>query len=314
MRPTVTLVISIQTNRSLWLMADRRLTVANKVLRDDATKICCLDTLDGKAIIGYAGLGATARGMEPSEWVSNSLRGLRVTIEQALEVLANAAGKALPAHLVGVSEQFQHVMLVPAFTKSAHLYSIEYQQKGKEISTGFRRLVKTSRGTSFPPRASAVGSGSELLSRNPNWHHKVCGLVRAFNNKKISGNVVAEELNAMCQSVHLELTGQGDNSVGNRSIIVWRDLQTGGGNHISYTGNIQDQHSAPIPTIVNGMDISTLANQMLPHFLKIALQMEAHRKEGHGEMDQQHPAMEAFTQKADEIAKGLPFEPDERLR
>lgn len=295
-------------------MADRRLTVANKVLRDDATKICCLDTLDGKAIIGYAGLGATARGMEPSEWVSNSLRGLHVTIEQALEVLVNAAGKALPAHLTRIPEHFQHVMLVPAFTKSAQLYSIAYQQTGKEISIGLNRLIKTSSGTSFTPRASAVGSGSRLLSKNPNWHHKVCGLVRAFNNKKISGNVVAEELNAICQSVHLELTGRGDNSVGNRSIVVWRDLHAGGGEHVSYTGTVQDQYSSTIPTIVNGMDISTLANQMLPHFLKIALQMEAHRKEGHGELDQQHPAMEAFTQKADEIAKGLPFEPDERLR
>jgi hypothetical protein len=295
-------------------MADRRLTVANRVLRDDATKICCLDTLNGKAIIGYAGLGATARGMEPSEWVSNSLRGLRVTIEQALEVLVNAAGKALPAHLTGIPQHFQHVMLVPAFTKSAHLYSIEYQQTGKEISVGLNRLIKTSSGTSFTPRANAVGSGSRLLSKNPNWHHKVCGLVRAFNNKKISGNVVAEELNAICQSVHLELTGQGDNSVGDRSIVVWRDLQSGGGNHLSYTGTLQDQHSAPIPTIANGIDISTLAIQMLPHFLKIAPQMEAHRNEGHSEMDQQHAAMKAFIQKADEIAKGLPFEPDERLR
>ncbi|WP_120276447.1 hypothetical protein [Rhizobium sp. AG855] len=310
----MTLVISIQTNRSLWLMADRRLTVANKVLRDDATKICCLDTLDGKAIIGYAGLGATARGMEPSEWISNSLRGLRITIEQALEVLANAARKALPAHLIGVSEQFQHVMLVPAFTKSTHLYSIEYQQKGKEISIGLRRLVKTNRGTSFTPRASAVGSGSELLSRNLHWHHKVCGLVRAFNNEKISGNVVAEELNAICQSVHLALTERGDNSVGNCSIVAWRDLRSGGGNHVSFTGTKMDQYSASIPTIANGMDVSTLAKEMLPHLWDIFPQMEAHRKEGHGEMDQQHPAMKAFIQKTDEIAKELPFEPDERLR
>lgn len=294
-------------------MADRRLTVANEVRRDDATKICCLDTRDGKAIIGYAGLGATARGMEPSEWVSNSLRGLHVTIEQALEVLVNAAGKALPAHLTRIPEHFQHVMLVPAFTKSAHLYSIEYQQTGKEISIGLNRLIKTSSGTSFTPRASAVGSGSRLLSKNPKWHHKVCGLVRAFNNNKISGNVVAEELNAICQSVHAALSAQGDNSVGNRSIVVWRDLPSGGGNHVSYTGDVKDQTSPSVPMIVNGFDMKAFCEAAMPGLKEIAANLRVP-----GQLGYRPPTDDPLQKKHENLLASLPNVlpqlPDETLR
>ncbi len=40
-----------------------------------------LDTTDGTAVLAYAGLGATAAGTEPSDWMSATLNGLNLPME-----------------------------------------------------------------------------------------------------------------------------------------------------------------------------------------------------------------------------------------
>jgi hypothetical protein len=59
-----------------------------------------LETTDGTALLGYAGLGATALGTEPSDWVKSVLRGRNLPLEQSLGVLTEAMKKQFPRHLV----------------------------------------------------------------------------------------------------------------------------------------------------------------------------------------------------------------------
>lgn len=123
----MTLVLSVQSRDSLWLLADRRLSYpgARKPV-DDAIKIMHLDTNDGVGLLAYAGLGATPRGTQPSDWMSAVLRGrANLTFEEALAVLSAAANRELPGQLQRMPRGEHHIM-VPAFVHpvGARLYSI----------------------------------------------------------------------------------------------------------------------------------------------------------------------------------------------
>ncbi len=78
----MTLIVTVNGPETVWLLADRRFSGPRGVHRDDATKILTLEATDGVALIGYAGLGATAQGTEPANWMSAVLRGRNLTIEQ----------------------------------------------------------------------------------------------------------------------------------------------------------------------------------------------------------------------------------------
>lgn len=110
----MTLVLSVLGPESVWTVADRRLTNAGRVGREDARKIMFLDTTDGVAILAYAGLGATARGTEPADWMSSVLRGRNWPLEQSLRTLAEALKRELPPQLAGsrVQAGFSHNVLI----------------------------------------------------------------------------------------------------------------------------------------------------------------------------------------------------------
>src|SRR4051812_29706931 len=124
----MTLVFGAMSKHTIWLMADRRLSKRGRTPQDDARKVLFLETIDGVAILGYAGLGATARGTEPSDWMSRVLRGRNWTLEQSLGAIADAMQKELPPHLRFVSpgNVSVHHVIVPAFVGSLpRLYSID---------------------------------------------------------------------------------------------------------------------------------------------------------------------------------------------
>src|ERR1051326_3378433 len=75
---------------AIWLLADRRLSAGGRQRADNARKVIFLQTMDGTAILGYAGLGMTAMGTEPADWMSAVLRGRNLPLEHSLRVLAEA--------------------------------------------------------------------------------------------------------------------------------------------------------------------------------------------------------------------------------
>ena len=98
-----------------------------------------LETTDGVAILGYAGLGATALGTEPADWMSAVLRGRNFTLEQSLGTLADAMKNQLPRHMVLMPGAPAHNVFVPAFVgEDARLYTIDLVFASDRKSYQFR--------------------------------------------------------------------------------------------------------------------------------------------------------------------------------
>src|SRR5688500_6064865 len=97
----MTLVLCVHGRDTLWAVADRRLSYgSSRPPNDDAVKMVEFETTDGVGMIVYAGLGATSRGTQPSEWISATLRGRGgFKFERALTALSDAANRELPRHL-----------------------------------------------------------------------------------------------------------------------------------------------------------------------------------------------------------------------
>lgn len=144
----VTLVLSVHSRDSLWLVVDRRLSYGGRRPPiDDAVKVMNLETTDGVGLLAYAGLGATSQGTQPSEWMSAVLRGRGgLTFEQALGVLSAAANKQLPKHLVRMPGG-AHFIVVPAFVRGvgSRLYSIDNVLDPRRRSIGIAVRVINAR-------------------------------------------------------------------------------------------------------------------------------------------------------------------------
>ncbi len=66
------------------MVADTRFIYSGRVPKENGRKLMFLETVDGIAILGYTGLGATVKGTEPADWMSAVLRGRNLPLEQSL--------------------------------------------------------------------------------------------------------------------------------------------------------------------------------------------------------------------------------------
>src|SRR5687768_3446657 len=124
----MSLVLTVNSSESIWMLADRRLSYRGRPSKEDGRKLMSLDTSDGVAILGYAGLGATASGTEPADWMSAVLRGRNLPLEQSLGALAAAMKREFPRHLIKFPRDAPagHNILVPAFLNGeVRLYTID---------------------------------------------------------------------------------------------------------------------------------------------------------------------------------------------
>jgi len=96
------------------MLTDRRLTFADGSFRDDAIKCVGVDLGSSRALLGYAGLGVTGAGTEFSIWVSNVLRGQRITLDQAMVCLMVTMLRSVHPHLIKERVRSQ-VLLAPQF-------------------------------------------------------------------------------------------------------------------------------------------------------------------------------------------------------
>lgn len=308
----MTLVFSVHSRDSLWVVVDRRLSYGGRRPPvDDAVKIMDLETIDGHGVLAYVGLGATSKGTQPSEWMSAVLRGRGgMTFEQTLGVLAGAATRELPKHLASVPGG-GHFIVIPAFVRGigARLYSIDnvVNPKTKEHWYRYTSHQRTAEPGSSSIRIGAAGTGGEYIIRNKDrtWARALLSLVNQHDRGKISDHLIADQLAELNYEAHRAVR---DGSVGPRSIVVWRrrpDARRGtpGGAHQFYTGVNRDRDSAPIPTIGNGMDVQALAGIFMKQFQR---QIADHGFTSDG-----------FNFDGDEMNRllaGIPDQPDEKLR
>jgi hypothetical protein len=249
------------------MLADRRLSSRGRVLRDDARKVMFLETPDGMAILGYAGLGATEAGTEPSDWMSRVLRGRNLPLEQSLAVLAEALKKQFPQHLlrIGGTAPPAHIVCISSFLeKEPRYYTIDlvFAADRRNCALRYTRQVVKKPGLTNPktPRIGVAGSGKQYLARGDikKWMRPLLRIVKAHKHRQVSAHTVADHLASLNNEVHL-----GDKSVGHRCLVAWRHRKgsagDGGGDFQFYTGTTRDDSSMDVPIIAHGMDILAIA-------------------------------------------------------
>jgi hypothetical protein len=308
----MTLILTVNGPKSIWLLADRRLSYKGRMLRDDARKVMFLETTDGVSILGYAGLGATALGTEPSDWMSRVLRGRKLPLEQSLGVLADAMKKQIPRHLIRINMPGgpAHSVEIPASLENkVRLYTIDLAFAPDRKSYNFRytrHVTHTATShTNRPPKFSIGGSGVTYLERDTQWKRELTHLIKAYDRNKVKPYVVADYLAKLNYAVSLETK---DKSVGPNCIIAWRNRRKegaykGGGAHCSYTGIIRDSNTPSLPTIMNGMDIVAITGAMIPIFSEHSKATQA------GE-----PPKELDKDTLNEALARLPDKPDKNLK
>ena len=308
----VTAIVTVNGPDTIWVVADRRLSSQGRAVSDVARKLTFLEATDGVAILGYCGLGATALGTEPADWMSAVLRGRKLPLEQCLNVLSEAVKVQIPGHLAQIPGQtpLEHHVLVPAFVgDEARFYSIDVglSLDRKNFKFRFTRHVHggAERVRLNPPRLALGGSGAPYVVRRRNWARNILRVVRAHEKGLITPLTVADELAKLNEEISRTVP---DNSVGPDCIVAWRHRpgkpERGGGAHQFYKGSVRSPCSDSLPTIAQGMDVDALVKTMMPHMLP---SMDALRR---GEPQQQ----ELDREKINEALRRLPVGPDEKLR
>jgi hypothetical protein len=308
----VTLVLSVHSRDSLWLVVDRRLSYGGRRPPiDDAVKVMNLETTGGVGLLAYAGLGATSQGTQPSEWMSAVLRGRGgLTFEQALGVLSAAANKELPKHLARMPVG-AHFIIIPAFVRGvgARLYSIDNLVDRKTGRHWYRYTShqRTAEPGSRPSgRVALGGSGGIYLARKDKaWARDLLSLVNAHDRGRVSDQVIADRLARLNYEAHQEVRG---GTVGPRCIVVWRrrpDAQrvTSGGGHQFYTGIDREPDTDAIPTITNGMDVQSIVGVLMEQLWSSL-----------GDRDLTNGMPEPDKDEMNRRLAQLPSDPDEKLR
>lgn len=317
----MTLILTINERESIWLLADRRLSSQGRVVKDDARKILFLETQDGVAILGYAGLGATAAGTEPADWMSAVLRGRNTTLEQSLDILAEAIKREYPRHMVslpGPTGPAHHVLITAFLGNEMWQYTIDLAIESDRTNTKFRFTRWTMRKTPTmmvdrTPPLGVAGSGGHYLSQDRKWTRPLLSLVKAYNRGRVSARAVAEHLACLNNKVYL---GISDKSVGPRCIVAWRNrkdgIHQGGGGHQFYTGRTRESSTSMVPTISRGTDLNAFYGVMAPPmFRNLQNMMNLHIQPMLADEPPNDPVWENIDLG---LLDDLPDKPDENLR
>lgn len=261
----MTLVVAAHGPKSNWILADRRLSYEGRPPRDDARKIMFLEASDGTAMLGYAGLGATALGTEPADWMCAVLRGRSLPIEQSLLLLARAVQQQFPRHMrrmagglgsLHVIVAIAYMRAPPHFRAEPRVYVVYLQAQANQADyvvrvAPFITIARTA------PIIAVAGSGIRYMSARIQTARDVVRVIRAHDRGKVSPLGVADYLARLNDTVRLQ-----DRAVGPDCIVAWR-LRAGGGSHMFYRGTTRDGCHM-LPGVVRGWDLTALAGIMKP--------------------------------------------------
>lgn len=254
----MTLVIALIGKKSIWLATDRRLSNSLRQW-DTAVKTIALAGIDGDALLGYAGLGATGRQVEPSTWMGDLLVGYGgLTVEQALGVIAEAMKVDMPSQLRKMPGRKIHAVLAPSLIKGKpQLYSISIDLGHSDAESRFifTRYVRSESGNS-DPRIGIAGSGANYLPPARLWYRDLFRLLIAHEKGQVSAEAIADKLASLINGV----SGK-DKFVSSDCIVQWRS-DTGGAQFYSHGARIDPD--VQIPTVGNGMNVNAIVGAMLP--------------------------------------------------
>jgi len=237
-------------------------------MQEDACKAMVLEATDGVAIITYAGLGATARNTEPSDWMSAVLRGRTYPMEYSLGILSEAIKKEIPAHIASMPSHVVVASVLLYDDDRPRVYTITLSKlvTGKWSTEYTRQITEFGRA----PTLVLTGSGALFLDQNRRWKRPLESLIAAHDRGKVSAITIADRLAALNNEVHKtlkDLNGR-EGTVGRRCVVAWqhrkRGIYGGGGAVQFYDGASREFSTKPLPTIVAGMDLNAIAGVLMP--------------------------------------------------
>lgn len=257
---SVTLVIAVTGKKSIWIAADRRLSSKIQV-RNNGCKILNVSAKGGEMLLAYAGLGATARNSEPSEWMKNILVGRgKLTIEQSLQVLAQGFLDEFPRHMRWMPGNKSHSVLAPALCDGkAQLYSIAFAiDQHKQVKVEILHHKNDNHG-GRPPRIGLAGSGATRLLKKRDWQRTLLRHVARFERGRSQAEDVAKYLVELVRQVADE-----DQYVSKECVVAWH---ANGGAAYEYDASGTKVGLAQIPRVGSGMDINALIKAVSPFMI-----------------------------------------------
>jgi len=247
------------------MVADRRLSLHGQIRGDNAVKLMKYQSADGWALIGYAGVGRSIGGMEPSQWMSNVLNGRLIPMEAALGLLAHAAReKILPhARVLGVAHTFVAACLVDG---EPRLYTIELVPDPctQVYSVGFTRYA-THHQTLYGQRGAffaVAGCGATHFKQSDLSAAR--STFRAYDRGAITAQYASRALARLNLVVYERARSTGDVRVGKKCVVAFT-LADGGGEYGYYDGIDPDADPTNpyLPTIMRQYDAAALARETL---------------------------------------------------
>jgi hypothetical protein len=248
----MTLILAIDSPKSSWMLADRRLSVNGVPVKEDARKLLLLDATDGFAIVGYAGLGSTLKGTEPSEWMAGVLRRRTLPLEQSLIVLADVMKRELEPHLPTMAGPgpFDHTVVATGFIgdeRKVFTIDISVAADGTEHRFECHRQEAD---------VVIAGSGRHRLNKKTAWHTLLGRIINLCDEGRIPPERVADYL----AKLNLR-TSNWVPSVGPDCIVAWRrrDDARLGFRHRVYSGKKVDENTLlDLPRAHTGTQISQI--------------------------------------------------------
>ena len=236
-----------------------------------------------------------------------------MTFDRTLGVLADAATRELPKYLVSIPGG-GHSIVVPAFVEGvgSRLYTIDNVVHPKTRQHWYRYTShqRTDIPGSPSVRLAVAGSGGDYIYRNKDavWRRELWSLVKQHDHGKVSDLLIADRLARFNYEVHQALEAAGDETVGPRSIVIWRrrpGVRRGapGQAHQFYTGADRDRDNPAIPSIGNGMDVKAISEIFMKQMLR-----------GLADHGQIPSALNFDENEINRLLAGIPDQPDERLR
>lgn len=293
----MTLILAAAGKRSIWLLADRRLSRYGKPWRDDACKILTVEADDGVAIVGYAGLGRTALGTEPSQWMSSVLRGRNLRLEQYFDVLRLALQRELPRHIGGNPNFGHHLVAIAYLDGEARMYTIDMRQCPETGAVMFHTTRHLQKHNSLPIFALAGTGGSKLFA-NRSWVRPLASLIKAYDGERVGQMPVVAQLGELNANVSRQMS---DRSVSNECIIVCRH-RGGGGRYWRYKNGVR-RGGVRLPNIMRGVDLKAIGEVLLDEMATLN-----DTKVG-SQTDRR-----SVDQRVNNKMARLPWEPDDKLR
>lgn len=210
------------SRETIWLVVDRRISWYGRPPKDIGVKAMTVEASDGVVVLGYAGLGLTAGGTQPSTWMSNVLRRRNLSVEGCLWALAHEMQQHLAPHVTG---KWNHIVAAPAIVDSeCRSYVIGLSDDGRVAYERLRMKGLGDRGSrskSVPPRAVYTGSGGRWLSKQQSKREmlrELYSLAGKHDLRKVSPLAVADRL-AILNSLASEKLPA---TVGPTCYVLWR--------------------------------------------------------------------------------------------